>query len=44
MVILVLAARVIFKWARGDYRAGAHAHETATRVAATCAAAESIAT
>jgi ABC-type nickel/cobalt efflux system permease component RcnA len=26
-VILVLAARVIYKWARGDYRAGAHAHE-----------------
>ncbi len=28
LVILVLAARVIFKWARGDYRAGAHAHES----------------
>ena len=26
VVILVLAARVVFKWARGDYRAGAHAH------------------
>ena len=26
-VILVLAARVIYKWARGDYRATAHAHE-----------------
>jgi high-affinity nickel permease len=26
-VILVLAARVIFKWARGDYRATAHAHD-----------------
>jgi hypothetical protein len=26
-VILALAARVIFKWARGDYRAGAHAHD-----------------
>ena len=26
-VILVLAARVIYKWARGDYRAGAHAHD-----------------
>jgi hypothetical protein len=26
-VILVLAARVIFKWARGDYRAAAHAHD-----------------
>ena len=25
VVILVLAARVVFKWARGDYRAGAHA-------------------
>ena len=28
VVILVLAARVIFKWARGDYRTGAHAHES----------------
>lgn len=27
IVILALAARVIFKWARGDYRAGAHAHD-----------------
>ena len=27
IVILVLAARVIFKWVRGDYRAGAHAHD-----------------
>jgi hypothetical protein len=27
-VILVLAARVIFKWARGDYRASAHAHDS----------------
>jgi high-affinity nickel permease len=27
VVILVLAARVIFKWARGDYRATAHAHD-----------------
>jgi hypothetical protein len=27
LVILALAARVIFKWARGDYRAGAHAHD-----------------
>jgi high-affinity nickel permease len=26
-VILLLAARVIYKWARGDYRADAHAHE-----------------
>jgi high-affinity nickel permease len=26
-VILVLAARVIFKWARGDYRATSHAHD-----------------
>lgn len=26
-VILVLAARVIYKWTRGDYRAGAHAHD-----------------
>jgi ABC-type nickel/cobalt efflux system permease component RcnA len=25
-VILVLAARVIYKWARGDYRASSHAH------------------
>jgi ABC-type nickel/cobalt efflux system permease component RcnA len=28
-VILLLAARVIYKWARGDYRADAHAHEAA---------------
>jgi high-affinity nickel permease len=27
VVILLLAARVIFKWARGDYRARAHAHD-----------------
>jgi ABC-type nickel/cobalt efflux system permease component RcnA len=27
VVILVLAARVVFKWARGDYRVGAHGHE-----------------
>lgn len=27
-VILLLAARVIYKWARGDYRADAHAHES----------------
>src|SRR5919201_4827543 len=27
MVILLLAARVIYKWSRGDYRAQAHAHE-----------------
>ena len=27
-VILVLAARVTYKWARGDYRAGAHSHDT----------------
>ena len=27
VVILVLAARVIYKWARGDYRATAHAHD-----------------
>jgi high-affinity nickel permease len=27
IVILVLAARVVVKWARGDYRAGAHDHE-----------------
>jgi high-affinity nickel permease len=26
-LILVLAARVIYKWARGDYRATAHAHD-----------------
>ena len=26
-IILVLASRVIFKWARGDYRASAHAHD-----------------
>jgi hypothetical protein len=27
VVILLLAARVIYKWARGDYRAGAHSHD-----------------
>lgn len=27
-VILLLAARVVWKWARGDYRAGRHAHST----------------
>jgi high-affinity nickel permease len=27
VVILALAVRVIVKWLRGDYRAGAHAHE-----------------
>ena len=27
IVILLLAARVIYKWARGDYRAQTHAHE-----------------
>jgi high-affinity nickel permease len=27
VVILVLAARVIYKWVRGDFRAGAHRHE-----------------
>lgn len=27
VVILVLAARVIWKWARGDYRAGKHDHD-----------------
>jgi high-affinity nickel permease len=27
VVILVLAARVVVKWARGDYRATAHAHQ-----------------
>ena len=27
IVILVLAARVIFKWVRGDYRGGAHSHD-----------------
>jgi ABC-type nickel/cobalt efflux system permease component RcnA len=27
VVIVVLAARVVFKWARGDYRASAHTHE-----------------
>ena len=26
-MILLLATRVIFKWARGDYRATAHAHD-----------------
>ncbi len=27
VVILVLAVRVIWKWARGDYRAGSHVHD-----------------
>jgi ABC-type nickel/cobalt efflux system permease component RcnA len=27
VVILLLAARVIYKWARGDFRAGAHRHD-----------------
>ena len=27
VVIVVLAARVVYKWARGDFRAGAHAHD-----------------
>jgi high-affinity nickel permease len=27
VLIVVLAARVIYKWARGDYRATAHAHD-----------------
>jgi hypothetical protein len=27
VVIVVLAARVIYKWARGDFRASAHAHD-----------------
>jgi High-affinity nickel-transport protein len=31
VVILVLAARVLFKWMRGDYRAGAHAADEALR-------------
>jgi ABC-type nickel/cobalt efflux system permease component RcnA len=29
VVIIVLAARVIWKWARGDYRAGRHGHASA---------------
>jgi high-affinity nickel permease len=29
LVILVLAARVVVKWVRGDYRAGRHLHEAA---------------
>jgi ABC-type nickel/cobalt efflux system permease component RcnA len=29
LVILVLAARVIYKWARGDYRSNAHSHHDA---------------
>ena len=27
VLIVVLAARVVFKWARGDYRAGSHSHD-----------------
>ena len=34
VVIIVLAARVIFKWARGDYRAGRHPHSAASDVGA----------
>ena len=34
IVILVLAARVILKWVRGDYRASAHAHDELPRDAA----------
>jgi len=36
IVILVLAARILFKWVRGDYRAGRHEHraEAATDVSA----------
>jgi hypothetical protein len=30
VVILALAARVIVKWARGDYRSGAHSHDDGT--------------
>jgi ABC-type nickel/cobalt efflux system permease component RcnA len=30
-IILVLAARVIYKWARGDYRATAHEHDDGHR-------------
>ena len=30
LVILLLAARVFGKWARGDYRASAHSHDEAT--------------
>ena len=29
MVILALAGRVVYKWVRGDYRASAHAHDSA---------------
>ena len=44
LVILVLAARVIFKWLRGDYRAGPHVHAQSLRAritttTATCATA-----
>jgi high-affinity nickel permease len=31
VVILLLAARVIYKWMKGDYRAAAHAHEEHAR-------------
>ena len=30
IVILLLAARVIYKWLKGDYRAAAHAHRRNT--------------
>jgi ABC-type nickel/cobalt efflux system permease component RcnA len=29
VVIIALAGRVVYKWVRGDYRASAHAHESA---------------
>jgi ABC-type nickel/cobalt efflux system permease component RcnA len=31
LVIVTLAARVIYKWARGDYRASAHSHDDCHR-------------
>jgi high-affinity nickel permease len=31
VVILVLALRIVVKWARGDFRAGRHEHHTAAR-------------
>lgn len=31
VVIIVLAARVIWKWGRGDFRAGRHSHEPAVQ-------------
>jgi high-affinity nickel permease len=33
VVILILAARIVFKWARGDFRAGRHSHPASSEPA-----------